>query len=180
MNATQKYEPWDLDAMKDGCPTYQDALKVLRELEKGSQTEAAMTAVIKFWLKMGVLHSVLQLPAIARYCFEFALDGSRLDLVLFHADRSATLIELKGETTVRGIVPGIGQLLVYGIKFRRASSKWAPSHRPTGFRLLLAAPAAFDAEADISEACTEAGCGFFIMPGFESIRESLRLRPSKR
>jgi len=87
--------------------------------------------------------------------FEFPLPRGRADIVVFHHDGTATVIEAKGSRDFRGVLSGIGQVVMYAVQigFSKATM---------GIRKILVAPyIGEDPEVLlIHNACQSAGVEF--------------------
>lgn len=122
---------------------------------------------LKIHLLAGMLPRILGVPPIRRARFEFQIGCGRVDLALFHADGSASLVEAKAGGPARDLVAGIGQLFLYETQLQAAS--------PRSVRKILCAPAGSDHGSVVARACSAAGVKFVFMAPFATTRDRLAL-----
>lgn len=142
-----------------------DELNVPTMVARLQNNEDAAILQLKLHLVAGMLPIVLGVPAIRRARFEFTIGCGRADLVLFHADGSASLVEAKGDESIRDVVAGIGQLLLYDTQWTRS--------RPKTLRKILCAPVDGEKGAAILPACAAAGVAFVHLAPFAVLRDRL-------
>jgi hypothetical protein len=78
--------------------------------------ETGVVEEILFLLEHGDLAEAYGWPEIIRCEREFPVPRGRVDMMLFHADGSGTVVECKAANTARDLLPGIGQLMAYGVQ----------------------------------------------------------------
>jgi len=142
---------------------------ILRKLRQQPR-EVAAVAAIEILLFTGKLHGFMGWPEIARVEREVKIGGGRCDMVLTHADRSRTLIEVKADGHARDVVCGIGQLFMYEAGYSLPGLQ---------LRKVLAVPGYGDPE--VVRACAMAGVEFLPLgsledrlPRYEQILTNLR------
>jgi hypothetical protein len=139
---------------------------VLDSLE--SRGEKAISSYMKAMLTLGSKGLLEPLPYTEHdtLVFEMPLRHGRADLVIFHLDGSASVMELKdGDRDVVGIAAGIGQVGYYAAQLgltrsiptiRRALA-WSKCRQHSHNELLI-------------EACRLAGVAPILLPSAEDIR----------
>lgn len=84
--------------------------------------ERGVVLELLFLIDQGVLAEQYGWPEIASVTVECQLPHGRADIVLGHADGSATVIECKASRSARDILPAVGQVMAYGIQVSSAYS----------------------------------------------------------
>src|SRR5437868_5656112 len=90
-------------------------------------TESALNAVfggsergvvdeLCFLIEEGALADAYGWPEIVHAEREYPVPRGRIDLMLFHVDGSATVIECKASRSARDVLPAIGQVMSYGVQ----------------------------------------------------------------
>lgn len=78
--------------------------------------ETGVIREILFSIDNGTLAPGYGWPEIIDVRQEFPVPGGRIDLLLFHIDGSATVIEAKATDSARELMAGVGQLMGYGVQ----------------------------------------------------------------
>lgn len=94
-------------------PPPDEAYEIGRALLRIQNNEDCAVLILRIALHLGEAEKLLGCPKIRSHRHEVTLGPGRVDVVLFHEDESITLVEVKGDTEVRQIVGGIGQLFLY-------------------------------------------------------------------
>lgn len=140
---------------------------LLATLSKADHSEGTAVATLRLWLHGGELAKILSAPKITGARFEFRVDGGRIDLLLFHADASVTIIEAKAQIRLNQVAAGIGQLCMYAALLPQALS---PHQQPTSVRRVLCAPVEPDQCEALFRACDSAGVMFVPLPTQQAMR----------
>lgn len=143
---------------------------LLVEARTMANSERSVTLMLRLMMAMGDLSSAIGVPAITGHRFEFSVGGGRIDLLLFHADKSMSIVEVKAENDVRIIIAGIGQLCLYAAKL---PAKLHKDQQPKTIRRILCASVAPGKGADIVNACRMAGCEFAYLPPFSMFKSKM-------
>lgn len=133
-----------------------------------NNSEKSVMLMLELFLRMGDLERAINVPKITGYRFEFPVASGRIDLLLFHADKSMTIIEAKAEYSFPAIVAGIGQLCMYAVKL---PAKLHKDQQPTFIRRLLCAHCPAEEASDLVHACKLAGCRFAYLPSYAEFKE---------
>lgn len=88
--------------------------RILSETFGGPET--GVVNEIIFHYEMGVLEESYGWPPIIRFEQEFTVPRGRVDIMLFHADGSGTVIECKATRDPRELLPAVGQVLSYAVQ----------------------------------------------------------------
>lgn len=147
-----------------------DVVGLARYLLPVRNTEEASVKVLRLHLFSGNLHRVLGTPRVTGHRFEFPVPGGRIDLLLFHADGSVSIVEAKAAGPVGLIAAGIGQLALYsallpGVLWRQ---------QPTTIRRILVATCEPDIAAVLMRACQQAGAEFRCLAPFSAVQEQFQ------
>lgn len=130
--------------------------------------EACIMLLMRMHCIFGDIRRMLKTTKISRYRFEYFVGGGRIDLILFHADGGASLIEVKGNGSVRDVVAGIGQLFLYEAMFLESNPK---TMSPAYINKYLVSPVAGNDAQRVAKACDRAGVVFFQYAPFGLIQE---------
>ena len=128
--------------------------------------EACIAAMFRVHCLFGHTASMLRTPPVSRYKFEYRVDAGSIDLVLFHADHSVSLVEFKAGGTVRDAVAGIGQLFYYESAFMASCPR---QMTPVFVRKHLVSPVRGKVAERVRAACSQAGVGFLQYQSFPAI-----------
>ncbi len=117
--------------------------------------ESAVIELLKNILRCDRLAEIWGLPDILWFEFEFPLPRGRIDLILFHADGTISIVEAKDALNDRQIVAGIGQLCMYAVQVGHSKPN-------NGIRKILTVPIAGKNKSSllIDNACRNAGVIF--------------------
>ena len=116
-------------------------------------SKVAALSLVKLLLRAGRLAEALELPDIDCAEFGLAFPRGRVDLVLCHTDKTATVVKLKGPGGKRHLSAAIPQLICQAAQIRKLYSARA-------FRMVLAAMVAGKPNRDIADLCQIAGVHF--------------------
>lgn len=116
--------------------------------------EKAISDLIRIHLIFGHLEGLLGVAKIIRHRFEFSVNCGRIDLVLFHKDGGASLVEVKAGGELRSVVGGIGQLFLYEVSFREFMRKTKPLKY---INKILVSPLSPEKSLPVMMACESAG-----------------------
>lgn len=125
---------------------------------------------LRLQIVAGTLHMLLDAPPVTGHAFQFSLGPAGIvDLLLTHDDGQFTLVEAKGEVTVREACAGIGQLFAYEVGLRARLAREG-IHQPVIRKVLCAAlePGRF---ALVSDACGLAGIQLVALVSAETVRK---------
>jgi hypothetical protein len=78
--------------------------------------EGGVVNELLFLIGQGELAALYGWPDIVSFQTEFPVPRGRIDLILFHVDGSATIIECKSGSAARDILPAVGQVMAYGVQ----------------------------------------------------------------
>ena len=133
--------------------------------------EAAAVVTLRVMLHSGRRFERLWgVPRIERYRLEVSLPGGRVDVVLFHADGSVSLVEVKSAiVSRREVLAGVGQLCYYATQAPR-SLRIAPG---VTLRRILCAPVEPEDMLALTPACDMAGVMLRNLPPYITIRTEL-------
>lgn len=113
--------------------------------------EAGVCQLVELLLQQGVFAEGADLPAILHWEREYPLPRGRADFVLFHADGSITVLEVKkAGDEQRAILGAIGQVISYAVQLGYA-------RLPAAIRMMVAADVAGADSLLMSQACAAAG-----------------------
>lgn len=116
--------------------------------------EAGAVSVIKLYLdSAGTIERAFGLPQIIRAEQEFGFPRGRADFVFFHADGTASIVEVKDAKSDRDILGGIGQLMSYAVQM-------GYSRTLKHIRCILVAPTVGADSLLYAQACERAGVMF--------------------
>lgn len=100
--------------------------------------EVGVTRELLFQIDQGSLAASYGWPPIISAVTEFPIPRGRIDLMLFHADGSGTVVECKASRNPRDLLPAVGQVMSYAVQVGYGRSL-------TGIRKAIASRAtAFD------------------------------------
>lgn len=137
---------------------------LLASIRSAKDDERAATLIVRILLIGGRLEELWGLPRIVRHRFEFAVAGGRIDLLLFHADDTATIVEVKAAGALRDVVAGIGQLCYYAAVI---PERFKASHRPIrAVRRLLCSTLTPEKAVPVMDACRVAGVIYGHLPTY--------------
>lgn len=145
--------------------------ELLREAAIMENNERAATLMLRLVLACGDLPRMLKVPAIIGHRFEFSVGGGRIDLLLFHKDRSVSIVEVKAEFCMRVIAAGIGQLCMYAVTL---PGKLHKSQQPPHIRRILCAHVQPKKAGNIIAACKLAGVEFAYIPSFKEFKSDMQ------
>jgi RecB family endonuclease NucS len=116
--------------------------------------ESGLMRILKTLAQTNKLCEALDIPE-GVIQFEFPVPRGRADIVVFHNDGTVSAIEVKGFRDLRGVLDGIGQVIMYSVQL-------GYSKTTKGIRKILIAPySGEDPEALlIHSACKSAGVEF--------------------
>lgn len=156
--------------------TREDELRAIAvRLQRVTNSEETAILQLKLMLAHGQLAYVLDLPELVDARFEFPVPGGRLDLLLFHADDTLTVVEAKADGSNRDIAAGIGQLCVYASLLPGVLTR-----QPKSIRRLLCAPVEPERAVILMRACELAGVQFQPLATYTQVRSfTERLRGYK-
>lgn len=132
--------------------------------------ERAITLMLKLSLACGDLAYMLGLPAISGHRFEFSVKGGRIDLLLFHTDGSASIVEAKAEDRPVVIAAGIGQLCMYAAAL---PAKLHAVQQPALIRRVLCAHLPPEKCGGLIAACEMAGVKFAYLPSVKYFKSMI-------
>ncbi|MCO7556186.1 PDDEXK family nuclease [Metapseudomonas otitidis] len=113
--------------------------------------EAGVCQLVELLLQQGVFAHAAELPAVLHWEREYPLPRGRADFVLFHADGSITVLEVKkAGDELRAIRGAIGQVMSYAVQVGYA-------RLPTAIRMMVAADVPGADSLLMSQACAAAG-----------------------
>lgn len=113
--------------------------------------EAGVCQLVELLLQQGVFAEAADLPAILHWEREYPLPRGRADFVLFHADGSITVLEVKkAGDEQRAILGAIGQVISYAVQVGYA-------RLPTAIRMMVAVDMVGADSLLMSQACAAAG-----------------------
>ncbi|WP_237479434.1 hypothetical protein [Lichenibacterium dinghuense] len=99
----------------DACfQRYRDSVRKVLDDEFGG-SEAGVIRELVHWLDQGELAAMYDLPPILRCETGFPISRGRIDLLLFHADGSGTVIACKAGRASKDILPAVGEVMSQGI-----------------------------------------------------------------
>lgn len=129
---------------------------VASQLNTMSDNEQSAILQLRIAILAGDLERWLGVNKIERHRFEFNVSAGRIDLLLFHSDGGASIVEVKGDCDMRSISGGIGQLCLYE-HLLRLSDKLSPKY----INKILCAPVEKPEKgAHLIGACNIAGVKF--------------------
>lgn len=128
--------------------------------------EKAISDLMRIHLIFGHLERVLGVSRIIRHRFEFSVNFGRIDLVLFHKDGGASLVEIKSDGELRSIVGGIGQLFLYESSFKDFMRKTKPLKY---INKILVSPLSPEKSLPVMSACVAAGVKYVHYATFKEI-----------
>jgi hypothetical protein len=143
---------------------------LLRDARDMTNNERSVMLMLRLSLACGDLARMIDVPAITGHRFEFGVDCGRIDLLLFHADGSVSIVEAKAENRATTIAAGIGQLCMYAAALPSALHK---KQRPTTIRKVLCAHLDPAKCAILIAACEMAGVRFAYLPPFSTFRKMM-------
>lgn len=129
--------------------------------------EKSVILMLRMFLIFNNIHIALNVPRVVRHRFEYSVEGGRIDLLLFHADESVTIVEAKCEGSLRNIVAGIGQLCLYEARLRR---KFRPTRGEVVIHKVLCASYPLDRADDLFIACEAAGVSYAYIYPFKEFK----------
>lgn len=151
-----------------------DLLDLANRMLRMQNNEEAMALMLRLMLTFEDLEHAWSLPKVERHRFEFNLPGARIDLLLFHTDRSVSIVEAKAETDMRSTAAGIGQLCLYAALLPQVL---IGDQSPALVRRILCAPVEPEKSLNLMRACEMAGVQFAHLPTFATFKaraEALR------
>jgi len=129
----------------------------LIEFALSARNEAAITALFSLYTR-AESYSEDRLPIHPKLdciCYEFAVKYGRADIVVFHSDNSATVIEVKnGDVGPMWVMSGLGQVAMYAMQIALSQKGALKRVRKA---LLWTSTGDLLADAIIETACEEAG-----------------------
>lgn len=116
--------------------------------------EKRAVALFDYYLKNGNdrLNEIVGDDEIVLSAPEYRVPGGACDRALIHKSGRITLVEIKGCTSTREIVAGIGQVLVYAAKVERTTEH---------FPIVPVLAVLTEHDEDIARACGLAGVEYF-------------------
>lgn len=78
--------------------------------------ESGVTRELLFQIEQGVLAEAYGWPPIISAVAEFPVPRGRIDLMLFHADGTGTVVECKASRNPRDLLPAVGQVMSYAVQ----------------------------------------------------------------
>ena len=117
---------------------------------------------------IGAVLAPIKISDSDSFCFEFAMRSWRADLVVFHQDGSATVVEMKdGAKGLSAVLAGIGQVGLYGTLLGLAGGVKKVR------RALMWTPISNDGSMDrlVDQACEDAGVTPLFMPSMDDIHK---------
>lgn len=114
MTDFQERSDVDWTAVNAYFDRYRDGIREVLEDEFGG-SEAGVVRELVHWLDQGELAAAYDLPPILRCETGFPISRGRIDLLLFHADGSGTVIACKAGRTPKDILPAVGEVMSQGI-----------------------------------------------------------------
>lgn len=158
----------DVRLRRANLPEMYAALRAMRN------DEASVILMLRLLLIFGNLERAIGGPKITGHRFEFCIPVGRIDLLLFHDNGVATIVEAKSETaSTRELVAGIGQLFLYSAGLPAALS---PQQQPKHIRRVLCAPG-LRARDGVEQACDLAEVDCVSLATFSHFQGVVRSTP---
>lgn len=102
-------------AAVDACfQRYREGVREALDEKFGGSEDGVIREVLH-WLNEGEFAAMYGLPPVLRHETEFPIPRGRVDLVLFHADGSGTVIACKAGRTPADILPAVGEVMSQGV-----------------------------------------------------------------
>ena len=136
--------------MTQNLSGYAEATAVLAAKGRFKDGEAGVSQLVAIMLDEDVFAEAAGLPPILHYSREFPLPRGRPDFVLFHADGTATVLEVKKAASDRLVLAAVGQAMSYAVQLGYSRSLLA-------VRVMVAADMTGTESIHLDEACRLAG-----------------------
>jgi hypothetical protein len=146
--------------------------KLINDAICSKNDERSVMMMLKLMLACGDLSTALAVPPITGHRFEFTVPGGRIDLLLFHIDKSVTIVEAKAENGANTIAAGIGQLCIYAAAL---PSCIARNGDVPVIRRVLCAHVQPDKAVNLISACNMAGVKYAFIPSHKTFKKHFEL-----
>ena len=131
--------------------------------------ESCVTLQLKIIAITDGLAKFFKIPKLKGYKFEYKVSVGRIDLIMFHLDGGVTIVEAKGNTDVRAIASGIGQIFMYESVIR---DNFRENKKPVYVNRILCAPIDdMDKFSKIEKTCNLARVNFVGMSSFKRMKK---------
>lgn len=135
--------------------------------------EAFVMAIIKILIYGGrerELYDDFPIPFEGcSYEFEYPVRRGRADIVMFHIDGTATVVEVKdGSNGIQSVLAGIGQVTGYAVQI--GMSNGAPKHVRKA--LIFTSTGSKEGDENVLYSCAHAGVIPIFLGDYKSLREA--------